>query len=151
MNTLKVGDVLPTFSVTDQNGKTHSNTDYTNQKLIVFFYPKANTPGCTAEACDLRDHYSELQKAGYALLGVSADSEKKQKNFSDKFEFPFPLLADESKEVIEGFGVWGLKKFMGKEYDGIHRKTFLFDEKGICVRVIEKVKTKEHAAQILED
>ena len=151
MNTLKVGDVLPSFSVTDQNGKTHSNTDYTNQKLIVFFYPKANTPGCTAEACDLRDHYSELQKAGYALLGVSADSEKKQKNFSDKFEFPFPLLADESKEVIEGFGVWGLKKFMGKEYDGIHRKTFLFDEKGICVRVIEKVKTKEHAAQILED
>jgi len=150
MNTLKVGDVLPTFSVTDQNGKTHSNTDYTNQKLIVFFYPKANTPGCTAEACDLRDHYSELQKAGYALLGVSADSEKKQKNFSDKFEFPFPLLADESKEVIEGFGVWGLKKFMGKEYDGIHRKTFLFDEKGICVRVIDKVKTKEHAAQILE-
>ena len=101
MNTLKVGDVLPTFSVTDQNGKTHSNTDYTNQKLIVFFYPKANTPGCTAEACDLRDHYSELQKAGYALLGVSADSEKKQKNFSDKFEFPFPLLADESKEVID--------------------------------------------------
>ena len=151
MNTLKVGDVLPSFSITDQNGKTHSNTDYTNQKLIVFFYPKANTPGCTAEACDLRDHYSELQKAGYALLGVSADSEKKQKNFSDKFEFPFPLLADESKEVIEGFGVWGLKKFMGKEYDGIHRKTFLFDEKGICVRVIEKVKTKEHAAQILED
>ena len=151
MNTLKVGDVLPTFSVTDQNGKTHSNTDYTNQKLIVFFYPKANTPGCTAEACDLRDHYSELQKAGYALLGVSADSEKKQKNFSDKFEFPFPLLADESKEVIEGFGVWGLKKFMGKEYDGIHRKTFLFDEKGICIRVIDKVKTKEHAAQILED
>ncbi len=150
MNTLKVGDVLPTFSVTDQNGKIHSNTDYANQKLIVFFYPKANTPGCTAEACDLRDHYAELQKAGYALLGVSADSEKKQKNFSDKYEFPFPLLADENKEVIEGFGVWGLKKFMGKEYDGIHRKTFLFDENGICIRVIDKVKTKEHAAQILE-
>jgi peroxiredoxin Q/BCP len=150
MNTLRVGDKLPQFSVTDQNGNTISDADYTNQKLVVFFYPKANTPGCTAEACDLRDHYAELQKEGYALLGVSADSVKKQKNFSDKFDFPFPLLADEDKAVIEAFGVWGLKKFMGKEYDGIHRKTFIFDEKGTCSRVIDKVKTKEHAAQILE-
>lgn len=150
MNTLRVGDKLPQFSVTDQNGNTISDADYTNQKLVVFFYPKANTPGCTAEACDLRDHYAELQKEGYALLGVSADSVKKQKNFSDKFDFPFPLLADEDKAVIESFGVWGLKKFMGKEYDGIHRKTFIFDKKGTCSRVIDKVKTKEHAAQILE-
>ena len=150
MNTLRVGDKLPQFSVNDQNGNTISDADYTNQKLVVFFYPKANTPGCTAEACDLRDHYAELQKEGYALLGVSADSVKKQKNFSDKFDFPFPLLADEDKAVIEAFGVWGLKKFMGKEYDGIYRKTFIFDDKGLCSRVIDKVKTKEHAAQILE-
>ncbi len=102
------------------------------------------------EACDLRDHYTKLQAAGYALLGVSADSIKRQKSFSDKFDFPFPLLADEDKGVIEAFGVWGPKKFQGREYDGIHRKTFLFDEEGVCTRVIDKVKTKEHAAQILE-
>jgi peroxiredoxin Q/BCP len=117
--------------------------------VVVFFYPKANTPGCTAEACDLRDHYSELTKAGYVLLGVSADTVKAQKNFVDKFDFPFPLLADTEKEVINAFGVWGLKKFMGKEYDCIHRKTFIIDEEGIVERVIDKVKTKEHAAQIL--
>ena len=127
-----------------------SLSDYTGQKVVVFFYPKANTPGCTAEACDLRDHYKELQDAGYALLGVSADSVKKQRNFSEKFDFPFPLLADENKEVINAFGVWGPKKFMGKEYDGIHRKTFIIDEEGTVSRVIDKVKTKEHASQILE-
>jgi peroxiredoxin Q/BCP len=141
---------VPHFSVVDDRGKTQSLGDYKGQKVVVFFYPKANTPGCTAEACDLRDHYKELQEAGYALLGVSADSVKMQRNFSEKFDFPFPLLADENKEVINAFGVWGLKKFMGKEYDGIHRKTFIIDEKGVVERVIDKVKTKEHAAQILE-
>ena len=151
MNTLQVGDRLPEFSVTDQHGTIRSHSDYLHQKLIVFFYPKASTPGCTAEACDLRDHYKDLTAAGYALLGVSADSEKKQLNFSTKYEFPFPLLADEDKEVIEAFGVWGLKKFMGKEYDGIHRKTFIIDENGVVIRVIDKVKTKTHAAQILEE
>ena len=151
MNTLKVGDSVPSFSVKDQHGKLRSLSDYSGQKLVVFFYPKANTPGCTAEACDLRDHYKDLTAAGYALLGVSADSEKKQLNFSNKYEFPFPLLADEDKEVIEAFGVWGLKKFMGKEYDGIHRKTFIIDENGVVIRVIDKVKTKTHAAQILEE
>lgn len=150
MNTLQVGTALPEFSVTDQDGTVRKNTDYLNQKLVVFFYPKANTPGCTAEACDIRDHYAELLAAGYALLGVSADSEKKQKNFATKYDFPFPLLADEDKAVIEAFGVWGPKKFMGREFDGIHRKTFVFDADGICERVIDKVKTKEHAAQILE-
>ena len=150
MNTLQVGDTLPFFSVEDQYGNAIKHTDYANQKLVVFFYPKANTPGCTLEACDLRDHYAKLQAAGYALLGVSADSIKRQKSFSDKFNFPFPLLADEDKGVIEAFGVWGPKKFQGKEYDGIHRKTFLFNEEGVCTRVIDKVKTKEHAAQILE-
>lgn len=150
MNTLQVGDRLPEFSVTDQHGTIRSHSDYLNQKLIVFFYPKASTPGCTAEACDLRDHYAELQAEGYALLGVSADSEKRQKNFSDKYDFPFPLLADEDKQLIEAFGVWGPKKFMGREFDGIHRKTFVFDAQGGCTRVIDKVKTKEHAAQLLE-
>jgi len=150
MNTLQVGDRLPEFSVTDQHGTIRSHSDYLHQKLIVFFYPKASTPGCTAEACDLRDHYAELQAEGYALLGVSADSEKRQKNFSDKYDFPFPLLADEDKQLIEAFGVWGPKKFMGREFDGIHRKTFVFDAQGGCTRVIDKVKTKEHAAQLLE-
>lgn len=151
MKTLQAGDQVPHFTSKDQDGNPVSLTDYKGKKLVVFFYPKANTPGCTAEACDLRDHYKELQKQGYALLGVSADSEKSQKNFREKFNFPFPLLADESKTVIEAFGVWGPKKFMGKEYDGIHRMTFKVDENGVVERVIDKVKTKEHAAQILED
>ncbi|MGB1444962.1 MAG: thioredoxin-dependent thiol peroxidase [Flavobacteriaceae bacterium] len=150
MKPLQVGDKVPSFSVTDDQGNTQNLSDYKGQKLVVFFYPKANTPGCTAEACDLRDHFKELQNAGYALLGVSADSQKKQRNFSEKFEFPFPLLADEDKQVIEAFGVWGPKKFMGREYDGIHRMTFIIDENGVVERVIDKVKTKAHAAQILE-
>lgn len=150
MNTLNIGDKVPDFTVNDQDGNAISLSDYTGKKLVVFFYPKASTPGCTAEACDLRDHYKELQDAGYSLLGVSADSEKRQKNFKEKYEFPFPLLADEDKEVINAFGVWGEKKFMGKIYDGIHRKTFIVDEKGLVERVIDKVKTKVHASQILE-
>ncbi len=149
MTPLKVGDKVPAFSVIDDRGNMQSLQDYAGKKLIVFFYPKANTPGCTAEACDLRDHYKELQDAGYSLLGVSADIEKKQRNFSEKYSFPFPLLADEEKEVINAFGVWGLKKFMGREYDGIHRMTFIINGEGVVERVIEKVKTKEHAAQIL--
>ena len=150
MKPLQVGDTVPFFSVSDDRGNTQELSDYKGKKLVVFFYPKANTPGCTAEACDLRDHYKELQKAGYALLGVSADSEKMQRNFSEKYDFPFPLLADEDKQVINAFGVWGLKKFMGREYDGIHRMTFIIDEAGVVERVIQKVKTKEHSAQILE-
>ena len=150
MKTLKVGEKVPNFTVNDETGTPISLSDYKGKKLVVFFYPKANTPGCTAEACDLRDHYKELQDAGYVLLGVSADSERKQANFKNKYDFPFPLLADEDKEVINAFGVWGPKKFMGREYDGIHRKTFIVDENGIVSRVIDKVETKDHAAQILE-
>ena len=149
MNTLKQGDAVPNFSAKDEQGNTISLSDYKGKKLVVFFYPKASTPGCTVEACNLRDNYKVLQDAGYELLGVSADSEKKQANFKNKYEFPFPLLADEDKTVINTFGVWGPKKFMGREYDGIHRMTFLIDEKGIVEGVIEKVKTKDHAAQIL--
>ena len=149
MNTLKVGDKVTNFSVTDQDGNTITMQDYQNKKVIVFFYPAASTPGCTAEACNLRDHYKDLQDKGYDIIGVSADTEKKQSNFRNKYDFPFPLLADTNKDVIQAFGVWGLKKFMGREYDGIHRKTFLVD-KGVVTHVIDKVKTKTHALQILE-
>jgi len=149
MKTLKQGDAVPNFSAKDEQGHTISLSDYKGKKLVVFFYPKASTPGCTVEACNLRDNYKDLQAKGYELLGVSADSEKRQANFKNKYEFPFPLLADEDKTVIHAFGVWGPKKFMGKTYDGIHRMTFLIDEEGVVERVIEKVKTKDHAAQIM--
>ena len=150
MITLKKGDKAPNFSAKDQDGNTHTLADYKGKKLVVFFYPKANTPGCTAEACDLRDNYNRFQANNYALLGVSADNAKAQSSFKNKFEFPFPLLADEDKAVIEAFGVWGPKKFMGKEYDGIHRTTFVIDENGSIEEVISDVKTKAHAAQILK-
>ncbi|UFH46137.1 thioredoxin-dependent thiol peroxidase [Flavobacterium galactosidilyticum] len=150
MITLKKGDKAPDFSSLDQDGKLHQLADYKGKKLVVFFYPKASTPGCTAEACDLRDNYERFKANNYELLGVSADSAVAQTKFKDKYEFQFPLLADIDKSVIQAFGVWGPKKFMGKEYDGIHRTTFVIDENGIIDDVIEKVKTKEHAAQILK-
>ena len=151
MNTLRVGDKVPNFKSTDQDGNTIQFNDYQGKKLVMFFYPKASTPGCTVEACNLRDNFELLKEKGFELLGVSADNQKRQTNFRNKYNFPFPLLADENKEVIHAFGVWGLKKFMGREYDGIHRKTFLIDEKGFVIRVIDKVKTKSHASQILEE
>jgi peroxiredoxin Q/BCP len=150
MTTLKKGDAAPSFSALDQNGTLHQLADYKGKKLVVFFYPKASTPGCTAEACDLRDNFDKFQANNYALLGVSADSAKAQTKFIEKYNLPFPLLADEEKSVIKAFGVWGPKKFMGKEFDGIHRTTFVIDENGIIEEIIEKVKTKEHTAQILK-
>jgi peroxiredoxin Q/BCP len=150
MTTLKKGDKAPHFLGNDQDGNPHTLADYKGKKLVVFFYPKANTPGCTAEACDLRDNYDRFKVNNYELLGVSADNAKAQANFKNKFDFPFPLLADEDKSVIEAFGVWGPKKFMGKEYDGIHRTTFVINEEGIIDDVITDVKTKAHAAQILK-
>ena len=150
MTHLKVGDKAPNFEALDQDGNTIKLSDYKGKKLVVFFYPKASTPGCTAEACNLNDNFKRFESLNYEILGVSADSEKRQANFKAKYRFPFPLLADENKEVINAFGVWGLKKFMGREYDGIHRKTFLIDENGVVLHVIDKVKTKDHAAQILE-
>ena len=149
MTTLKKGDKAPNFSQIDQDGKTHQLSDYSGKKLVVFFYPKANTPGCTAEACDLSNNYSRFDAQNYAILGVSADPAKAQLKFKEKFDFPFPLLADENKSVIEAFGVWGPKKFMGKEYDGIHRTTFIINETGLIEEVISDVKAKSHAAQIL--
>ncbi len=149
MTSLKKGDKAPNFSGLDQDGKSHSLADYKGKKLVVFFYPKANTPGCTAEACDLNNNYARFESKNYAILGVSADNAKAQAKFKDKFDFQYPLLADEDKAVIQAFGVWGPKKFMGKEYDGIHRTTFIINENGIIENVISDVKTKEHAKQIL--
>ncbi len=149
MTSIKPGDKTPNFSAKDQDGNTHSLADYKGKKLVVFFYPKASTPGCTAEACNLRDNWENFQSKGYEILGVSADSPKRQQNFKNKYELPFPLLADEEKEVINAFEVWGPKKFMGKEYDGIHRTTFIINEEGNIEDVITKVKTKTHTEQIL--
>lgn len=149
MDTLKVGDKVPSFIAKDENGNDIKLSDYLGKKLIVFFYPKANTPGCTAEACNLRDNYTELKAQGYELLGVSADSQKRQLSFKNKYQFPFPLLADEDHTLLNTFGVWGPKQFMGKKYDGIHRMTFVIDQDGVVEKVIEKVKTKDHAAQLL--
>jgi len=149
MTSLKIGDEAPQFSAKDQDGNTITLNDYKGKKLVLFFYPKASTPGCTAEACNLSDNYQSFLAKGYDVLGVSADSAKRQANFKNKYEFPYPLLADEDKAVIEAFGVWGPKKFMGKEYDGIHRTTFVIDENGVIKDVITKVKTKAHTEQIL--
>ena len=148
---LQVGDSLPIFESQNQDGKSISSENFKGKKLVLFFYPRANTPGCTAEACDINNNLQQLKDAGLEILGVSADSVEKQKKFHEKFSFKYDLLADEDHDILEEFGVWQLKKFMGKEFMGIVRTTFIFDEKGICTRVIEKVKTKEAAAQILEE
>lgn len=145
---LKIGDKAPDFNACDQDGNIHTLNDYAETKLVIFFYPKDNTPGCTAQACNLRDHYAELAKKGYQMIGVSADSMKKHQNFKSKFQLPYPLLADSDKKMIMDFGVWGRKKFMGREFDGILRTTFII-EQGIITKIIEKVKTADHAAQIL--
>ena len=147
---LKVGDKAPDFTGVNEKNETISLADYKGKKLILFFYPKDNTPGCTAAACDLRDNYAELQKQGFELLGVSPDSPKKHTKFIEKFSFPFPLLADEDKTVLKAFDAWGLKKFMGREYDGVLRSTYIIDENGVISHVIEKVKTKTHASQIMD-
>jgi peroxiredoxin Q/BCP len=150
MEMLKIGDKAPEDLGTDQSGKQHKLSDYKGKKLVVFFYPKASTPGCTVEACDLRDNYHRFLASGYEILGVSADNAKRQQNFKEKNNLPFPLIADTERKVIETFGVWGEKKFMGRTFDGIHRTTFIIDQNGIIEEVISKVKTKEHSKQILE-
>jgi peroxiredoxin Q/BCP len=151
MKLLKKGDKVPEFKASDEAGNEVKLSDFRGRKLVVFFYPRANTPGCTEEVCNLRDNYAALQAQGYALLGVSEDSRRKQGNFKKKYHLPFPLLADTEHSVINSFGVWGPKKFMGREFDGIHRTTFVIDENGIVENVIDKVVTKDHAAQLLRD
>ena len=150
MTSLQIGDTAPNFQSFDEAGNSVSLADYNGKKLVLFFYPKASTPGCTLEACNLSENYSRFTSLGYDVLGVSADSAKRQSNFKEKYGFPYPLLADEDKSVINAFGVWGPKKFMGKEYDGIHRTTFVIDAYGIIEDIIVKVKTKEHTSQILK-
>lgn len=150
MTHLKEGDKAPDFTAKDQNGKDITLSDYQGKKVILYFYPKDNTPGCTMEACNFRDHYQDLQEKGFEVIGVSADTEKKHQNFINKFELPFTLIADTDRKVIEAYGVWGLKKFMGREFDGIHRETFVINEKGMIDKIITKVKNKEATKQILD-
>ena len=150
MTHLEEGDKAPYFRAKDQEGNPIDLNDYKGSKLILFFYPKANTPGCTAESCNLRDHYSLLHEKGFKILGVSADSEKKQQNFKSKNDLPYPLIPDTEKEIIQAYGVWGTKKMYGKEFEGIYRTTFIIDEAGAIEKVFSKVKTKEHSKQILE-
>ncbi len=149
MNTLKIGDKIPAFECLDNTGNVINSDDLMGKKLIVFFYPRANTPGCTAEACNISDTYNKLDKMGYNILGVSCDKVETQNKFSNKFGFQYPLLADTEKKLVKLFGVWGPKKFIGREYEGIHRMTFIFDEDLVLTRLIDKVNTKEHADQII--
>lgn len=149
MTGLKVGDRMPDFQVTDQDGKMITNKSFANKKLVIYFYPKDNTPACTNQACSLRDSYEALQNAGYSILGVSMDTEKAHTRFIEKFSLPFPLLADTERKMIDAFQVWGLKKFMGREYDGIHRTTFIINENGVITHIIDKPNTKNHGEEIL--
>lgn len=146
---LKIGDQAPDFTSTDQDGNPIKLSDFRGKKVIMYFYPKDNTPGCTAESCNLRDNYDLMQKQGYVVLGVSKDSEKSHQKFIKKYNLPFPLISDVDKSVHDAYGTWALKKFMGKEYMGTLRTTFVIDEKGMIEEIIEKVKTKDHTAQIL--
>lgn len=146
---LEIGNRMPDFSAADQNGNIVKSADLIGKKTVVYFYPKANTPGCTAEACSLRDNYERFLALGYNVIGISKDSVKAQKNFSDKYALPFPLLADTDALIIKAFGAWGEKKLYGKTYEGILRKTFIFNENGILEEIIDKVNAKNHAEQIL--
>jgi peroxiredoxin Q/BCP len=145
---LKVGDKAPEFDIKDQNGKVHKIAAYQGKKIILYFYPKDLTPGCTVQSCDLAANYESLIKDGFEVIGVSADDEAKHQKFIAKHNLPFNLLADTNREVLNKYGVWGEKKFMGKTYDGIHRTTFIIDENGAIENIINKVKTKEHTQQI---
>lgn len=147
--TLQVGDKAPAFKSINEKGEKVSLADYKGKKLVLYFYPKDTTPGCTAEACDLRDNYEMFQKQGYEILGVSPDSEKSHVKFIEKYELPFSLLADEDHSVAEAYGAWGEKSMYGKKYMGILRSTFVIDEKGKIEKVIEKVDTKAHTKQII--
>lgn len=146
---LHVGDPAPVFSAKDQEGKEVKLSDFQGEKVILYFYPKDDTPGCTAQACNLRDNYDTLLSRGYKVLGVSVDDEKSHVKFIKKYNLPFPLLADTDHAIVEAFGVWGEKKMFGKEYMGIIRTTFVIDEKGVIEEIIQKVDTENHTDQIL--
>lgn len=146
---LKIGDKAPDIKGVTTNGENITLAEFRGKKIVMYFYPKDNTPGCTAQACNLRDNYDLLLEKGYVVIGVSADNEKSHQRFTEKYNLPFPLIADVDKKIIKDFGVWGKKKFMGKEYDGIIRTTFIISEDGIIKDVITKVKTKDHTSQII--
>ena len=148
---LNIGDKAPDIRAIDQYGKSLKLSDYSGSKVILFFYPKASTPGCTAEACNLGENYDELLNKGFKIIGVSADSIERQKKFSDKYNFPYPLIPDVDKKVINDYGVWGPKKLYGREYEGIYRTTFVISEDGLIEKIFDKVKTKEHTQQILKE
>ena len=148
---LETGIKAPLFTLPDQNGKMHSLDEYRGKKVILYFYPKDNTPGCTAEACSLRDHYAELQASGYAVIGVSKDGEASHRKFIEKQSLPFSLIADTECKLNEAFGVWREKKMAGRTYMGTVRTTFIIDENGVITDIIEKVDTKNHASQILKN
>jgi peroxiredoxin Q/BCP len=150
MGQLKEGSKAPMFEGIDQNGQVVKLTDFTGRKLVLYFYPKDNTPGCTAEACNLRDNYDSLLKKGFAVVGVSPDSEKSHKGFAGKYSLPFPLIADTSTKILNDYGVWGEKKMYGKSYMGVIRTTFIIDEKGVIEKIIEKVDTSDHTEQIFK-
>ena len=147
---LKIGDKMPSFEVMDQDGNVVRSQDFIGRKTIIYFYPKDNTPGCTAEACSLRDRYADVKAAGYNVVGVSKDSVKSHAGFQAKHELPFTLLSDTGTEMLRAFGAWGEKKLYGKVTEGTLRRTFIFDENGVLVRIIDKVDTKNAASQILE-
>ncbi len=147
---MKEGDKAPEFESVDQNGKNVKLSDHKGENVILYFYPKDDTPGCTKEACNLRDNHQLLLDKGYTVIGVSADTDAKHKKFAEKYDLPFSLLPDTEKEIINAYGVWGPKKFMGREYEGIHRKTFVINGEGKIKKIFDKVNTKAHAEQILE-
>lgn len=148
--TLIPGSKAPDFKSKDQNGNTISLKDYKGKRVALYFYPKDNTPTCTTQACNIRDNFALLKKEGITVIGVSIDTEKSHKKFEEKFQLPFALVADPDRKIVAAYGVWGPKKFMGREFDGTHRVTFLINEKGIIEHIIDKVKSKDHVAQILE-
>ena len=148
---LKIGDKAPYFEGVNQDGITITSNDFLNKKLVLYFYPKDSTPGCTAEACDLRDNYEKFISLGYQVVGVSKDSEASHRKFIEKYSLPFPLISDKDTTIQQAYGAWGLKKFMGREYMGTLRKTFVIDEQGVIEDIIEKVNTKNHTSQILKE
>jgi len=149
MVTLKEGDKAPAFAGKDQNGKKISLSDYKGKKLVLYFYPEADTPTCTIESCNLRDNYSLLRKNGFEVVGVSPDDEKKQKKFEVKYKLPFPLIADTSHDLLDKYGVWDQKKLFGREYMGVLRTTFVIDEKGVIKKIFTRPKNKVHAEEII--
>ena len=151
MTHLKEGDFAPPFEGKDQHGNLISLKNYFGKTVVLYFYPKDDTPGCTAEACNLRDHHTELLDRGFSVIGVSPDSEKSHNKFADKYNLPFPLIADTEKEILQAYGVWGEKNMYGRKYMGVHRKTFVIDGTGKILKIFTKVDTKNHTEQILKE